>query len=131
MTAENPKYWGLEGDDELSCTDIEERLQKYIDWLEGETTEVMEMVGFDPIPMNIEKEIVRTSDIVLESTLEYLDDNYSSSRKDVSIPTDKMKEAAKEFAKKIIEEYEIEDCEEVCRKMVSVKDYLNDEDLQG
>jgi hypothetical protein len=131
MTAENPTYWGLVGDESLSCDDIGERLQDFIDGLDPDNPipETIEMVGFDPVPIHVENETADISGLILDKVLEYLDECYSVSREFEYEPTEKMEEAAKKCAKKILEEYNVYDCEEVCRKTVKISDYLNENKL--
>jgi len=131
MSKEEPKFWGIEGDEVLEHDNIADRLQEYVDYLDvGEKVpEEIEMVGFDPIKKFKDDDIQSISDYVLESTLEWLDENYSTCKDESTDPTERMVLAAKEFAKAIIEDYEPWDCEEVCRKTVKILDYLDKSDL--
>lgn len=130
MSAENPKYWGIEGDDVLTHTDIADRLQDYIEQLdpEDEMPDEMEMVGFDPMHDTIDIDAYAES--VLNDLLEQLDENYSTSLEESTEPTDGMKVAALTFIKKINELYTIKDCQQVCKKTVKVWEYLDKEDYK-
>lgn len=123
MSAENPKYWGLEGDKRLTCTTIEERMEELHEDCEGNLGETVEIVGYDPMVID-EKEQARFAAWVLESLLVNIDESEFGGE-DYTSETPVMKEAAAEFIKKIVAEYKVWPCDEVCRKTVKVADYID------
>lgn len=121
MSAENPKYWGLEDDERLTCNTIEERLEKLYEECDGHMPETIDVFGYDP-------RIVDTKNLpdwFLENFLEYLDDEYDG--EDGTDPTETMRAAAIEFVNKIVAEYHVWQCEIVCKKTIKVADYITPE----
>ena len=123
MSRENPKYWGLDGDERLTCTTIEDRLQEMKEERYGDMPESIELVGYDPMVIG-EKEIKRYSDWVLDLLLVNIDES-EYGFEDYTEETPEMEEAASEFIKKIVSLYEVKSCEIVCRKTVRVADYID------
>lgn len=130
MSVENPKYWALEGDDVLEYGDISKRLQDYFDleFMDDKIPEEIEMTGYDPVPITTKPE--HFIDEVVENILNSLDDNYNTSTDDPTDPTESMKDAALEFVKKILSEYMVKDCVQVCKKTIKVFDYLDKSDIE-
>lgn len=125
MSAENPKFWGLEGDEELHHTDISGRLREYAKgWGSIDAfPESVVMVGMDPMP--IEDKFAEES--VLENLLERWEE-YASPYDETEI-TDEMKAATHEYVEKIKSLYRVWSCHEVTRKTVNVRDYLNEDEI--
>jgi hypothetical protein len=123
MSAENPKFWGMKDDEYYDCNSIWEYINKFCEEHDDDSIpETIDLIGFDPVVVNEEKQ----ADWVLENFLESLDENYSNPDNDYTKPTDGMKLAAKEFVKKILSEYQVTTCERVCKKTVQIKDYMSE-----
>jgi len=121
MSAENPKFWGMKNDDYCDCNSIGEYINKFCEEHDdGPLPETIDLIGYDLVIINEEKQ----ADRVLETFIESLDEDYG----DYTKPTDGMKLAAKEFVKKVISEYQVTTCEKVCEKTVRIKDYVSDEE---
>ena len=125
---EKPKYWCIGDPDSLYTNDIEELLQDFFDQdfcgTPDEIPEKIELIGYDSDEIT-ENDINIFSDDCLENLLQYIDDNFSSARDEGTEPTNSMKEAAKKFVNKIVNEYHVYNCHEVCRKTINVKDFFD------
>lgn len=124
MSAEKPLYWGLANDEQLSCTEIGERVQEFYENLEDNEPlpETIELIGFDPMKVNEE----RHANWLLDNLLESLDEEYGSPDGNGTQPTETMKQTAKEFVEKVLSEYHVWGCERVCTKTVRIKDYISE-----
>lgn len=128
MSKEQPTYWGFNGDDRLTCTTIDELVEKFYDEYEGNALpEEIEIVGFNRMIINDNNNIYSKN--VINGLLESLDEEYGNPDDDYTSPTPSMTEAAKEFVSKILVEYEPWACEEVCKLKVKILDYISQERL--
>lgn len=126
MSSENPKYWGLRGDERLACETIEDRLDELHEDGDGCMPESIEMVGYDPHEFS-DADRERLCEWVINILLESIDEDPEFGGEDYTSPTPAMIEAAKEFVAKVTAEYKVWSCTEVCRKTVRVADYIKPE----
>jgi disulfide oxidoreductase YuzD len=126
MSAENPKYWAIENDERFGCSTIEERIIQLRQERFGDIPETLELIGYDPMTINEEAQ-KRFADWILESLLENMDESEFGGE-DYTDVNQTMKDAASEFIKKIVAEYRVWPCLEVCRKTVNTADYIKPEE---
>ena len=126
MSKENPEYWGIEGQETLSAESIDELLEDYFDDIALEIPEKIEVIGYDRVTIPDPNEgYCKLVELILEYVIELLDENFSEARDGYTEATEEMETATKEYLEKIFNEYTPYDCNEVCRKTVTVKDYYS------
>jgi len=127
MSAENPKYWGSDGDEILTCLSIVDYVEQFIDGWDSSSPppETIDIVGYDTKIVDDDS----LPDWFLESFLEHLDDEYGG--EEGTDPTETMKAAAKEFVDKIVAEYQVWQCDIVCKKTIKISDYIDKEESDG
>jgi hypothetical protein len=122
-TKKEPVLWGFPDSEELHFDDPDEFIE---DWLMNDfcgqiLPATLELAGFKRMHVKF------YWDSILEDVLEYVDDEYQSPYGDGGFePTERMKEAAKAFAKVLEEDYLAWACEECCRKTVDMKQWCEE-----
>lgn len=130
-TMDEPKvaFWNYANIDRRHkgyITTIKELMEDLYNMFGDNLPETIEIVGYAPVKIDIDE----MADWAIGSLLFKLDEKYAS-EEDYSpptLPTVKMKNAAKEFVEKVAKEYDVDVYEEVCRKTVHPKDYLKDKE---
>ena len=114
------ELWSWNEDDEgLHCEDLDEAIEEYledVDCLEGMIT----MFGYRRI------DVCGQSPNALDYVLEKLDEEFGSPDSDYSKPTDKMKEAEKQFLKVVEEGYKSWACEDICTVEIDVEKWVKE-----
>lgn len=97
-------YWGQEHDETLHNSDIHDKIEQYLDDCHlRKVSEVglFSVVGYER--MSVKGQV--DADWILEAALERLNEEHGDPDGHWAKPTEKMKEAAKAFAKVVEEEY--------------------------
>ena len=119
MSEREPKYWTCVEAEVLNHTEIEDALDEFLDDDPENHQLTVEVTGFAPMVPDVE----RIANHVLDDLLEnILDDEYGGPD-GYTKSTDGMKEAAKAFVGAVLKEYNVYNCEEVCKKTVALSLY--------
>lgn len=115
-----PDLWGLEGDEYLYKIDPDEVVADFVEnrLLPGEQPETLVVVGY------ARRELALHAETILEQVIDNLDDEYAG--EDATEPTQRMKEAAEQFAQVMREEYRVWQCEPVCRETINLGDWMSE-----
>lgn len=115
MTERTPTLWSCdEGDERLHCTDKDEAVEEFLeqqvdpDMSDDEVTQTLtdlsplKVFGYAPQVAHLD------TSWLLESVMDYLDSDQDLGDPDEPTePTPRMKEAAEQFSKTILEEYHV------------------------
>jgi hypothetical protein len=122
MSEREIKFWQAErmNDNPLTCESIDEAVGEYVEYFKALADGKIEIIGYAPMEVN-----PYLLDDILENILERLDEEYGNpDNTEGRKPTEEMKQAEAEFVKKIISFYEPWMCEEVERKTINVKEWI-------
>ena len=115
-----PILWGSPDDERLEYIDEDEAIEEILDDIDGPLPEAITICGFARIEINT----LRLHP--LEDCLDTLDEDYGDPDGEPAHPTEAMKEAERVFLETIKKEYTPWMCEEVCRKEISVADWVKE-----
>jgi len=115
-----PVLWGSPDEERLVYTDEDVAIEAILDGIDGPLPETITICGF----ARMEIDTLRL--IPLEDCLETLDEEYGDPDGEYSESTEAMKEAERVFLAAIKKEYTPWACEEVCRKEITVADWVKE-----
>ena len=115
----NKIFYGGPGDMQLRYTDPDEYIEDYLGDLEEEP-ETIEVVRYRPMTPSIGNLPSR----VLDTLLEYLDQEYGDPEGDAPDETEKMRELAEVFVRDVLREYEPWACEPIDSEIVNVAEWV-------
>ena len=115
----NKIFYGGPGDMQLRYTDPDKYIEDYLIDLEG-VQETIEVARYRPMTPSIGNLPSR----VLDTLLEYLDQEYGDPEGDAPDETEKMRELAEVFVRGVLMEYEPWACELIDIEIVNVAEWV-------
>jgi len=115
-----PVLWGSPDEERLEYADEDVAIEAILDGIDGPLPETITICGF----ARMEVDTLRLNP--LEDCLETLDEEYGDPDGEYSESTEAMKEAERVFLAAIKKEYTTWACEEVCRKEITVADWVKE-----
>ena len=109
-----PQYWTIEDDMCTIFDSKEELLEEYRAVHNPPDGNILHLCGWVTPAIDIEN----TAEATLDYLLEQLDEGFADPDGDYTQPTDKMKQAAKEFISAIADEYDVHIVEKVLEEDV-------------
>ncbi len=113
-------FWAVGDPVNLQYTDPDEAVEMYLDGLDDEWPETVELVGYSRMKVTSGS----FDEWILENLLEHLDENYGGEDAEWTEPTDAMEEAAKTFVEAVVSEYVPWACEPVEKRTVDVSEWV-------
>jgi len=115
-----PDFWGSPDDERLVHTDEYGAIEAILEDMADPLPEKITICGFAKMVVNV---LVLNP---LEDCLEKLDEEYGDPEGEYSEPTEAMREAEHTFLRAIRKEYQPWACAEVCRKEITVADWVKE-----
>jgi hypothetical protein len=119
-----PDFWGEPESESLNAEDRDDAIEQILDEMDCPASELPEKViiaGFSRM------EVTNISFLLpLEIILERLDEEYGDPDRELTEPTDAMREAEGAFLDVIKREYKPWACKEVCREEIIVADWIRE-----
>lgn len=118
-----PVFWGSPDDERLEHSDEDEAIEAILDEMgypHPDWPETITICGFARMEVDL------PSLNPLEDCLDRLDEEYGDPDGEPAQPTEAMKEAERVFLETIRKEYTTWACEEVCRKEISVAEWVKE-----
>ena len=120
----NAEFWGLESDNYLTWTSIEDRVSDYLELClldEVEPEKTLVLIGY----VRATPDIQRIAEYTLYKTTEMMDEKYTENISNEMLEKDLgLLKAAEKFVKAIVEKYEVEKLTRFCEKIVLTQDYI-------
>ena len=120
----NAEFWGLEIDNYLTWTSIEDRVSDYLELClldEVEPEKTLVLIGY----VRATPDIQRIAEYTLYKTTEMMDEKYTENISNEMLEKDLgLLKAAEKFVKAIVEKYEVEKLTRFCEKIVLTQDYI-------